>query len=109
MKISVIMGVIHISLGILCKVTNSIFFGNYNIFFTEVFAGLVILLGLFGWMDALIIANGFIILILKILLLHRLHWEDKFPLKLKTNTVMELIHSPWEINKMKKHHLLFKF
>jgi V-type H+-transporting ATPase subunit a len=69
MKISVIMGVIHMSLGIFCKGTNSIYFGNYTIFFTEVFAGLVILLGLFGWMDALIIAKWF----------HHIDLEDNTP------------------------------
>jgi vacuolar-type H+-ATPase subunit I/STV1 len=59
MKLSVIFGVGHMTLGILCKGTNTIFFGQYTAFFTEVVAGIVILWGLFGWMDVLIIAKFF--------------------------------------------------
>jgi V-type H+-transporting ATPase subunit a len=59
MKMSVIFGIIHMSLGIIMKGTNNIFFRDYVTFFTEVCTGLVILLGLFGWMDALIIAKWF--------------------------------------------------
>jgi len=59
MKMSVIFGIFHMSLGILCKGTNSIYFKRYLEFFFEVCAGLVILLGLFGFMDALIIAKWF--------------------------------------------------
>lgn len=40
--------------GILIKGTNAIFRANWPIFFCEVIAGLVILNGLFGWMDLLI-------------------------------------------------------
>jgi vacuolar-type H+-ATPase subunit I/STV1 len=57
MKMAVIFGVFHMTLGILCKATNMIYFKKYLEFFTEVCTGIVILLGLFGWMDALIIAK----------------------------------------------------
>lgn len=40
--------------GILIKGTNAIFRSNWPIFLCEVVAGLVILNGLFGWMDLLI-------------------------------------------------------
>lgn len=45
--------------GILCKGTNTIYFRQLSAFWTEVIAGLVILWGLFGWMDALIITKFF--------------------------------------------------
>ncbi|MFN9901414.1 MAG: V-type ATPase 116kDa subunit family protein, partial [bacterium] len=59
MKMSVIFGVFHMTIGILIKGLNTINFGQKMKFWTEVFAGLVILLGLFGWMDSLIIAKFF--------------------------------------------------
>lgn len=60
MKISVIVGVIHMSMGIFIKGTNSIYFGRMADLFTEVVTGLVILIGLFGWMDLLVFAKWFI-------------------------------------------------
>lgn len=59
MKMSVIFGIAHMTMGILVKGTNCIYNGHWLEFFTEVIAGLAILLGLFGWMDALIIAKWF--------------------------------------------------
>lgn len=59
MKLSVIMGVLHMMIGIICKGTNAIFFRRWVVLFTEVLAGSVILLGLFGWMDFLIYAKWF--------------------------------------------------
>ena len=59
MKMSVIFGVFHMTIGILIKGLNTNYFGQKMKFWTEVFAGLVILLGLFGWMDSLIIAKFF--------------------------------------------------
>lgn len=59
MKMSVIFGVVHMCLGILCKGTNMIRGRKWIELLTEVVAGLVILLGLFGWMDALIIKKFF--------------------------------------------------
>lgn len=66
MKLAVIMGVLHMSIGIVIKGTNTLYFGRWADFLTEVVAGLVILLGLFGWMDALIIGKWF----------HRIDIED---------------------------------
>jgi len=57
MKISVIFGVLHMTMGILHKGTNCVYFRDWASLFTEVIAGLVILLGLFGWMDLLILAK----------------------------------------------------
>lgn len=59
MKLSVIMGILHMSIGIIIKGTNSIHFGRYDELFAEVIGGLIILLFLFGWMDLLIVAKWF--------------------------------------------------
>jgi V-type H+-transporting ATPase subunit a len=66
MKLAVIMAVLHMSLGIIQKGTNTIYFGKWADFWTEVATGLTILLGLFGWMDSLVIAKWF----------HRIDIED---------------------------------
>lgn len=55
MKISVIIGVIHMSLGIVVKGLNTQYFGQQMKFWTEVVTGFIILNALFGWMDILII------------------------------------------------------
>jgi len=57
MKLSVIIGVIHMSIGICVKGTNSIYFSRWLDFYFEVIVGLIILLGLFGWMDILIFSK----------------------------------------------------
>lgn len=67
MKISVIFGVIHMSIGIIIKGTNAVYFRRWADLFTEVVTGLIILLGLFGWMDVLIFAKWF----------HKLDIEDR--------------------------------
>lgn len=59
MKISVIIGIIHMTIGILIKGSNAIYFGRWPDLFFEVFTGLIILLGLFGWMDVLIYGKWF--------------------------------------------------
>ena len=59
MKLSVIVGVIHMSIGIIIKGTNAVYFSKWPVLFTEVFTGLIILLGLFGWMDFLFYAKWF--------------------------------------------------
>jgi V-type H+-transporting ATPase subunit a len=59
MKLSVIFGVLHMTMGIICKGTNAIYFKDYPTFFTEVVAGLIILLAPFGWMDLLIFGKWF--------------------------------------------------
>ena len=66
MKLGVIMAVLHMSIGIIQKGTNSIYFNKMADFWTEVCTGLVILWGLFGWMDFLIVAKWF----------HRIDIED---------------------------------
>lgn len=55
MKISVILGVAHMSMGVATKGLNTLYFGQHMRFWTEVVTGLIILNGLFGWMDILII------------------------------------------------------
>jgi len=57
MKLSVIFGVLHMTMGILHKGTNTIYFRDWPSFITEVVVGLIILLGLFGWMDLLVIGK----------------------------------------------------
>lgn len=57
MKTAVMIGVIHMTIGVLCKGLNSIYFRNWLDLFCEVIPGLVILLGMFGWMDYLIVSK----------------------------------------------------
>jgi V-type H+-transporting ATPase subunit a len=59
MKMSVIIGIIHMSFGILHKGANAIYFRRPLDLIFEVIVGLVILLGLFGWMDYLIFCKWF--------------------------------------------------
>ena len=59
MKLSVIMGIAHMTIGVIIKGGNTLFRGDYPSFLFEVVAGLVMLLGLFGWMDVLIFAKYF--------------------------------------------------
>jgi len=59
MKMAVVFGVLHMSFGIFVKGTNTIYFRRIGEFFTEVIGALIILWGLFGWMDALIITKFF--------------------------------------------------
>lgn len=57
MKLSIILGVIHMTMGIICKGTNAVYFRQWDVLFTEVVTGLIILWALFGWMDYLIYAK----------------------------------------------------
>lgn len=57
MKISVIIGILHMSMGVVTKGANAVYFGRWVVFFSEVLTGLIIMLGLFGWMDILIFAK----------------------------------------------------
>lgn len=59
MKAAVIFGVLHMTFGIIHKGLNASFFRQYASMFAEVFTGFIILWGLFGWMDILIIAKFF--------------------------------------------------
>ena len=59
MKISVIIAVMHMSMGICVKGLNALYFNQKIVFWTEVVTGLIILLCLFGWMDVLIIIKWF--------------------------------------------------
>lgn len=57
MKISVIIAVFHMSMGVCVKGLNALMRSNYIVFIFEVITGLIIMLGLFGWMDYLIFAK----------------------------------------------------
>jgi V-type H+-transporting ATPase subunit a len=57
MKMAVIIGVSHMTMGVVTKGLNQIYFNRPIVFVFEVITGLIILLGLFGWMDVLIIAK----------------------------------------------------
>lgn len=59
MKMAVIIGVIHMSSGVVLKGINAVYFKNYIVLIFEVVTGLIILEGLFGWMDFLIFAKWF--------------------------------------------------
>ena len=45
------------SMGVVTKGANAIYFGRWVVLFSEVVTGLIIMLGLFGWMDILIFAK----------------------------------------------------
>ena len=55
MKISVIIGVVHMTLGVLVKATNSLYFRRYMEFFFEFIPQLIFMILLFAYMDFLII------------------------------------------------------
>lgn len=55
MKLAVILGVLQMSLGILMKAFNNVYFGKMVDLFFEFLPQMILLLVLFGWMDALII------------------------------------------------------
>ena len=57
MKIAVILGVIHMSLGIVLRGFNNIYFGKKVDFAFEFVPQLIILLAMFGYMDGLIITK----------------------------------------------------
>jgi|Laugresu1bdmlbsd_1035121.scaffolds.fasta_scaffold47157_1 V-type H+-transporting ATPase subunit a len=59
MKMAVIFGVAHMMMGIVVKGLNTIYRKQTLIFFTEVVTGILILGGLFAWMDILIFAKWF--------------------------------------------------
>lgn len=59
MKMSVIFGILHMTFGIIIKGMNSVYFKRYLVLLTEVLAGIIILWGLFGWMNILIVAKFF--------------------------------------------------
>jgi len=59
MKISVIIAVMHMTMGICVKGLNALYFNNKIVFYFEVVTGLIILNCLFGWMDILIIIKWF--------------------------------------------------
>jgi V-type H+-transporting ATPase subunit a len=55
MKIAVIIGVIHMTLGVCLKALNDIYFKNYKEVIFVFTSQFLFLLGLFGYMDLLII------------------------------------------------------
>ena len=55
MRTSVIIGVVHMSIGVMVKGLNAVNKSQWIVFIFEVIAGLIILNGLFGWMDFLIV------------------------------------------------------
>lgn len=59
MKLSVIYGVLHMSMGIIMKGFNMVYHRKWLEFFTEVIAGFLMLFFLFGWMDVMIIIKWF--------------------------------------------------
>lgn len=59
MKMAVVFGVTHMLMGICVKGLNTFYKKDLLVFFTEVVTGILILGGLFGWMDLLIFAKWF--------------------------------------------------
>jgi V-type H+-transporting ATPase subunit a len=57
MKLSVILGVLQMGLGVCMKALNASYFGNSLDFWFEFVPQLILLFSLFGWMDWLIIAK----------------------------------------------------
>lgn len=54
MKIAVIIGVLHMTLGVFVKASNSLYFGKFMDFFFEFLPQLAFMVLLFGYMDFLI-------------------------------------------------------
>jgi V-type H+-transporting ATPase subunit a len=61
MKISVILGVFQMSMGICLKGCNALHFGRTVDFLFEFIPQIVLLLFFFGWMDCLIIGKWFMV------------------------------------------------
>ena len=59
MKISVIIAIAHMSMGVVVKGLNALYDKQKLVFWFEVVTGMIILNGLFGWMDFLIIYKWF--------------------------------------------------
>lgn len=57
MKLAVVFAILQMSLGIVMKGFNSIYFKSKLDFFFEFIPQIILLLGLFGWMDVLIIGK----------------------------------------------------
>ena len=57
MKIAVIIGVAHMTLGLILRGLNNVYFGRKVDFLFEFLPQLIILLALFGYMDFLIIVK----------------------------------------------------
>ncbi len=57
MKIAVIIGVFHMTMGVVVKGFNAVYFKRWMVLVFEVFTGLIILLGMFGWMDFLVFSK----------------------------------------------------
>jgi len=55
MKLAVIFGVAHMSLGIFCKGSNNLYYGQYIDFIFEFLPQIIIMWALFGYMDLLIV------------------------------------------------------
>ena len=55
MKLAVILGVLQMSLGVILKAFNNIYFGKFVDFFFEFLPQIILLLFLFGYMDLLIV------------------------------------------------------
>ena len=51
---AVIMAFFHMSMGIICKGLNAIYFKKYKVLFFEVFTGIMVFWGLIGWLVFLI-------------------------------------------------------
>jgi len=62
MKVAVIIGIAHMTMGVIIKGTNLIYHKHWSHFIFEVVTGLVILLFLFGWMDMLIFLKWFTVI-----------------------------------------------
>lgn len=50
MKMAVIMATFHMSIGIICKGLNAIYFKKYLVLIFEVITGLMVFWGLIGWL-----------------------------------------------------------
>jgi len=59
MKTSVIFGIAHMSIGIVIKGLNSVYFKRWPDLFCEVIPGMMMLQFLFGWMDIMIFIKWF--------------------------------------------------
>jgi len=85
MKMSVIIGVIQMALGICLSLVNALHFGNYLDVVCEFIPEIVFLVCTFGYMDFLIIYKWFIN-----------WWNVSYPAPLLMNTMIGMFLTPWE-------------
>eukprot|EP00339_Tiarina_fusa_P009068 CAMPEP_0117024578 /NCGR_PEP_ID=MMETSP0472-20121206/18235_1 /TAXON_ID=693140 ORGANISM="Tiarina fusus, Strain LIS" /NCGR_SAMPLE_ID=MMETSP0472 /ASSEMBLY_ACC=CAM_ASM_000603 /LENGTH=823 /DNA_ID=CAMNT_0004731041 /DNA_START=18 /DNA_END=2489 /DNA_ORIENTATION=+ len=94
MKMSVLMGVVHMTVGIIISLFNQIHFREWLSVFYEFFPQMVFLLGLFGFMDALIVMKWLIDWTLP---QYQSHGVDGFLAPRLLNLLIQMFLTPFKV------------